>query len=48
MKLSEVCDLYLDYCKNTKNLSALSINAYYHDLKSFQNLMGEGCKMNGT
>ena len=43
MKLSEVCSLYLDYCKNTKNLSNLSVNAYYHDLKSFQNLMGKGC-----
>lgn len=45
MKLSEVCGLYLDYCKNIKNLSTLSVNAYYHDLKSFQNLMGEGCKI---
>ena len=45
MKLSEVCSLYLDYCKNTKNLSNLSVNAYYHDLKSFQTLMGKECKV---
>ena len=45
MTLSEVCSLYLDYCKNTKNLSELSVNAYYHDLKSFQKLMGKECKI---
>ena len=45
MNLSEVCSLYLDYCKNTKNLSGLSVNAYYHDLKSFQKLLGTGCKL---
>lgn len=45
MTLSEVCSLYLNYCKNTKNLSYLSVSAYYHDLKSFQNLIGQKCEI---
>lgn len=45
MTLSEVCSLYLNYCKNTKNLSCLSVSAYYHDLKSFQNLIGQKCEI---
>lgn len=45
MRLSEVCNLYLEHCEKTKNLSALSVNAYFHDLKSFQQLMGAECKI---
>lgn len=45
MKLKQACKLYLHYCEHTKNLSALSINAYHHDLKSFQKITGSATKI---
>ncbi len=46
MKLTDACERYLHYCQHTKKLSALTINAYRHDLKNFQALTGAGKAIN--
>ena len=39
--LNNAARQYLGYCQHTKNLSSLTIDAYYHDLESFKNVIGK-------
>ena len=40
MNIRKACDLFLDYCRSSKNLSAHTLRAYEIDLNDFQRFIG--------
>ena len=40
MNIRKACDLFLDYCRSSKNLSAHTLRAYEIDLNDFQRFVG--------